>query len=118
MAGSIDSPAVFDERALAIGLTSTQLDALHAADLTTLAKLAFSCSYQPGSADDSTFRALLDVIFTAPGPTPGVIGSMRRLHFEAYSVCASDMRNRIEGNVPDGAPRKLATAERSARSDR
>ena len=102
MASFIDSPTAFNELARAFGLSQLQLDALHAADLTTLARLAFSCNYEPGT-DDSNFRALLDVVFTSPAPTPGVMGSMRRLHLEAYTGCASSLSSCWKFNSSPGS---------------
>ena len=100
-----------------MGFNSLQLAAFHTADLDTLAKLAFSVSYQPGINDDVALRALADAVFVNMPVTPGVIACLRRFHFEAYSISANELRSRLEV-TSETAPRKLATAERSARSDR
>ena len=54
MAAGLESTAVFEARALQIGMTVNQLKPLIDAGITSMGDLAFCCSYQPGSGPDET----------------------------------------------------------------
>jgi transketolase C-terminal domain/subunit len=58
MAGAIESTAVFEQRSLAIGLSRAEFNATVAAGFSTMGRLAFACSYQPGAADETAFMQL------------------------------------------------------------
>jgi aryl carrier-like protein len=113
MSNLIDSVAVFEQRALQCGLTVAERDALVAAQSDTLAKYAFSCNYAPGAADERPFITMVTVVL---GQAPDAVqaGSFRRLFFEAYTLAAADLRQRVD-RVEDSQPRKLAAPERAFR---
>ena len=118
MAGAVDSQAVFAEAATRVGFGPTHLAQLLAAELDTLAKLAFSCAFTPGAADDRPLQDLQQAVFGAAGPvSPGVAAMFRRLHFEAFAIASADLRVRLDPS-PDQAPRRLPTAERAVRQAR
>jgi hypothetical protein len=108
---SLDSAAVFKDRAFAAGLSEPNVLVLTAAGFDTLAKLAFCCSYAPGQ-DDAPLRDFIATTFT--GAPPALVACMRRLHFEAYTVMTADMRARVE-RTDDSVPKRLPVAERQAR---
>ena len=89
---------------------------LIAKGVTTLGKLAFASSYQPGiSADDSELRRLSLDIFGEDGEAIGTLASFRRLYFIAFSLCAAEVHREAVGTSE--APKKLAPAERTARKN-
>lgn len=115
MAGSIDSAAVFRDRAEFVGIDGPGLAAMLNAGFTTMAKWAFSSSYMPGATDDTPFREVI-AAFLGRDATPGQLTCYRRLVYEAHTTSVSDMRDRVS-RTEDSAPRKLAPPERAARYD-
>jgi hypothetical protein len=113
----LDSRAVFLQRAEEIGLTPEELARIEAKGWSSLAKLAFACSYTPGQQDDSNLRGLGSVIAGtgANDPPEDRMPVYRRLYFEAYTLAAADLRARVERR-DDDAPRRLALPERSHRN--
>ena len=111
---SIDSAAVFRSRALSFGLLPADVDSLATHGWSTMASFAFSTSSIPGqSADDVVFRR--DVVERVLGDPAHVRASLlRRLHFEAYTLTASDLRGRVERTGED-APRRMPREERNSR---
>ena len=114
MASSVDSEAVFFSRIRAVGLGDADEAALRLQGITTVAGLAFACSYVPGG-DDASFLQLADVVLGG-GAAAGRVSAWRRLYFECYTVCAAELKLRLEqtGETP---PRKIPPAERSARRE-
>ena len=112
----IESAAVFESRALAIGISQATLTALTNAGLDTFGKYAFSCSYQPGSSDEAPLKDLLTTVLGAE-PNVGTFAPLWRLYFEAHTLALSDMRQRVERRE-DEAPRKLPVPERAVRLDK
>ena len=96
-----------------MGMTAAQRDALVAAGHCTMAKYAFCCNYAPGGRDEQPFLDMVVSVLGAP-PTAAVLGLFRRLHFEAFTLAAADLRQRVD-RVEDSQPRKLAAPERSFR---
>lgn len=115
-AGILESEAVFEGRAVHMGLSSATIADLKARGLRTLASYAFSSSYIPGSADDRAFRegVLVPVLGRADHPEAA---PMRRLLFEAYTLSAAELRSRLDRQSED-APRRLPQVERHARFQR
>lgn len=111
---SIDSAAVFRSRALSFGLLPVDVDALATKGWSTMAGFAFSTSAIPGqSSDDLVFRR--DVVAPILGAPDHIRASfLRRLHFEAYTLTASDLRGRVERTGED-APRRMPREERNSR---
>ena len=69
MATSLDSKSFFEARAKAIGLEDHVVRSLQHAGVSTLAGMAFWCTYQPGAQDDSVLvRATADAIGVDPVP--------------------------------------------------
>ena len=110
---AIESKAVFAARALALGIDAQTLTAMEALGWTTLGSFAFSCSYVPGQADDAAFK--VDVLTALFGnPVNRLAAPLRRLYFEAYTLSAHDMKNKLERTGED-PPRKIPLPEREAR---
>ena len=85
MSSFSESEPVFASRCLKVGLSEADIAKLKEQGITTLAKVAFCCSYTPGSGDDSELiRALKDALGVDPvlgqksavllcGPQPKII---------------------------------------------
>ena len=112
MAG-LESSAVFENRALAIGIDAAVVRALQLSGLDTFGKYAFSCAYQPGAADEAPLKNLLTEALGAE-PSIATFAPLRRLYFEAHTLALSDVRSRVE-RKEDDAPRKMPPPERSVR---
>jgi hypothetical protein len=114
----LDSKHVFKSRAQSVGLVDTYITSLENGGIDTLSKLAYICSCQPGSTDDSPFTKIIDRI-TGHNATdnlipPGVLSCIRRLWFEAHAVSLAEVKARIERS--DDAPvKRLPLPEREAR---
>ena len=81
MSSFSESEPVFASRCLKVGLSEADIAKLKEQGITTLAKVAFCCSYTPGSGDDSELiRALKDALGVEP-----VLGAKVRLP-QAFST--------------------------------
>ncbi len=109
----IESTAVFEHRALAIGVPPATLALLQSNGLDSFGKYAFSCAYQPGAPDELPLKQLLTTVLGAE-PNVGDFATLRRLYYEAHTLALSDMRTRVE-RKEDDAPRKLPVPERAVR---
>ena len=112
---SLNSEAVLGERLNAAGFTDDEQTRMRNQGLTTLARVAFCCAYQPGG-DEGPLLAAATTIFgnQVSGST---MVSFRMLHFEAFTIMAADMRQRIT-RTDDTTPQRLPAAERQARIER
>ena len=114
MAG-IDSAAVFDGRMQAIGLPAVVATAMRGRGWVSFATYAYSSSYQPSQSDDTEFkqkvlRVLLGDDFEASPEAP----KLRRLFFEAHTLCIADLRKKVDR--PDSElPSRLPLEERVVR---
>ena len=96
-----------------MGILPAGINALVLADIDTLAKLAFACSYTPGSPVDTPLRDFLrDVL--GSDPSTGQLSCYRRLFFEAHTLSVADLRDKVT-RTDESAPRKLPAPERGAR---
>ena len=99
MASFAESEPVFASRCERVGLGEDEVKKLKAQGLTTLAKVAFCCSYTPGSGDDSELIKCLDAALGTPS-TLGQKASFRRLFHESLSVTTQEMRSMVEQTEP------------------
>lgn len=108
-----DSEAVFKARFLEVGLTSDNYEAFKAEGIDSLGTLAFCCNYSPGQPDE---RPLSQFVASVLGkqPTTREMALVRRLHSEAYSTIAAEIRSKVEAS-DETAVKKLAPAERTQR---
>jgi hypothetical protein len=113
---SLDSAAVFEARALDIGLSEAELKVLHTKGWDTFGRLAFSCGFVPGGSDETPLLRLASIITEcgAQQPDDSRLAIIRRLFFESYTLAAADLKNRIE-RTDDDLPRRLANPERFRR---
>jgi len=114
MATILESSAAFNARAIEHGLTQAQLERLQDQGLINLSKLAFSIT-TPGTVppDDSLKGLLSD---NPDEVTVGQLSSMRRLMFDAQTLCAlaSQIKTTLHGSDV-GKKAELVPAERATR---
>ena len=80
MSSFSESEPVFASRCLKVGLSEADIAKLKEQGITTLAKVAFCCSYTPGSGDDSELiRALKDALGQCWGKNPPSAGFSTKL---------------------------------------
>jgi hypothetical protein len=113
MSSGVDSTAVFESRAVTLGMSSECIQAFKDKHIDTMSKFAFGCAFQPGGADETPFVKLVETIL---GRQPGLdeLALARRLWYESHAVVVQDMRSRVERTDADG-PKKMPPAERAAR---
>lgn len=118
MQSLLDSNAVFQARMSSAGLTPADILRLEAQDITSLGKLAFSCSCTPGSGSDQPFVDLMTDILVATGSPPltaGKVSALRRVWFEAHTVSVAEVKHKVE-QTEDSKPRRIPVPERAARA--
>ena len=116
MSSFSESEPVFASRCLKVGLSEADIAKLKEQGITTLAKVAFCCSYTPGSGDDAELiRALKDAL--GVDPVLGQKSAFCRLFHEAFSVTTAEMKAMIE-QTDETAPRKLSVPERAERHNK
>ena len=108
---TVDSQAVFCDRALSCGLSEALIARLKEDGLASFAKLAFCCSYTPGGGDDQALIAVLTQLNGGNQASAGVASSFRRLFFEAFTLAASELRSRLDRSE-DSGPKKMPVPER------
>lgn len=83
----------------------------------TLSDFAFVTSYTLGSADITVFDK--DVVTPAPEdtPNPRTRLNLRKLHTEAFTMYAANMKRKVLHPDNDDKPRQLAPPERKSRME-
>ena len=110
---TLDSEAAFKERALKIGLSQDNVDALLVAGFKTFGAVAFAVSATPNAASEDEVKQWIRSVFGSL-PSAHHLACVRRLHFEAQSLSISDMKTRVEPSF-DAAAKKMPVAERLVR---
>ena len=115
MSGSVDSKAVFKAK-LAEKNVLFLAERFETKGITTLGELAFSTSYMPGQGDEEVFKkevlgGIVDVTIEREAKLVGII---RRLFFEAFTVSAYNLRTQLE-RKGDEPPAQLNNIERLER---
>ena len=113
MASYSESEPVFDARCLRVGIDVADVAKLKAAQITSLAKVAFCSSYTPGSGDDTE---LIEVLKQAIGgePSLGTKAAWRRLFHESFAATTSEMKQQAEA-TGETQPRRISVPERAER---
>lgn len=111
-----ESTAVFEARALEIGVSQDDLDKLKEKGVATFGQYAFICPFAPGSTDEKLLTdALTDILQKAVEAAEMI--AFRRLYYESHAVATSDMKTRLERTATD-TPRQMPLAERMLRLKR
>eukprot|EP00435_Cladocopium_sp_Y103_P014075 s1805_g3.t1 len=112
MATIPESEAAFNARATEHGLTRAQLQRLQDQGLTNLSKLAFAVTTPGTVPGDDALRGLLSD--NPDEVTIGHLSSIRRLMFDAQTLCASQIKSTLSGSDV-GRKAELVPAERATR---
>ena len=115
MTSLLDSTAHFEDRCQRLGLNQVFVNALRAAGVESLSRLAFSVG-QPGQPIQN--QEVNDFIQRALGRagTIAEASSVKRLTFEAHTYLVATLRQQVEPS-DESQPRKVAYAERTQRMD-
>lgn len=109
----VDSKAVFQGRAKAIGVPDGIIRAMAARGWATIATFAYSTTYVPGSPDDAQLRDnVLTPLLGDPHHEHAPL--LRRLFFESFTLMAAELKANCDRS-PTETARKLAEPERRAR---
>ena len=108
----MDSKAVYEQRMLACGVKQPVVDLFIAANVDSMAKLAFACPSANGY-DEVTFMALVKDVFTLV-PDNGVLACLRRIVVESQTLMLAELKQRVERKESD-EPRKVPAPERESR---
>lgn len=117
MSGSLlDSKAVFLARLRTAGIPEADIALLIAANVDTMAKMAWVCSVQPGVGDDAPLMAFFVQVLGRSLDTfsAGEISVFRRLWWECHTVAIAEVRSKVE-RTEDSQPKKLPVPERAER---
>ena len=112
----MDSKASFRARALEVGLEAEVVDKLITQGLSSFNKLAFVCSVNPSSGDDTKLKQALEGLLGADVSAVQMI-SFRQLWFEAYTVSMTELEDRVK-KTPMDTPKTLPLAERMVRVEK
>ena len=105
----VDSNAVFESRALAIGVPQATTNALALRGWVTHATFAFAVATNPAAGDDQAF--VNGVLIPVLGQEDHVESpKLRRLFYESHTLTSADLRRKVEANEQE-APRKLPPPE-------
>ena len=108
-----DSTAVFEQRALHMGLESAVLKLIVDKGYKNMALFAFSCNYSPGASSDKPFLDMLNATL-GRDPSATELSILRRLFNESYANVAADIETQVK-QTDESVSRKLAPAERAER---
>ena len=112
---SLDSLAVFSQRAREVGFSDDDLERVKTEGVASLAKFGFSCRFAPGQADEGPLLELGKTIFGQDPVPTAKMSALRRLYFEAYTLSAAELRRKLESK-DDSKPVRLAMPERNQRA--
>eukprot|EP00971_Amphidinium_carterae_P144378 2861457-Amphidinium_carterae.1 len=113
--GFIDSPVVFQSRALELGLSQQHVDNMAAMGIKSFGDMAFSAAFASGTAEVDYF--VLNVAVGILGvdanevKTHAMLIPCKRLFHESQVNYTADQKRKVEG----GEPRKLFPQERATR---
>ena len=104
----VDSAAVFETRARAIGISDAVLNAMGLRGWTTHATFAFAVACQPGADEQAFLDGVVTPILGAAEHIDAP--KLRRLFFESHTLTSADLRRKVDSNEQE-APRKLPAPE-------
>jgi hypothetical protein len=108
-----DSAAVFEQRALHMGLSADVFTQLVDKGYKNMAMFAFSCNYSPGASTDKPFLEMISATL-GRDPNPAELSILRRLFNESYANVAADIEAQVK-QTDESVSRRLAPAERADR---
>ena len=112
----MESKATFKERALDIGLEAALVTELIAKGVDRFSRLAYVCSANPTSGDDTKLKRALEDLLGHELQPVAMIG-IRQLWFESYTLAMTELEDRVKKS-PTDIPKSIPLAERMARIER
>jgi len=109
----IDSKAVFRKRVVDLGIGELMPE-LEARGWSSFGAFTFATSYTPGSSKDDRELDAQVLSVLAPGDT-AKHATLRRLHFEAYSITMGDLRRRAQVVNEEVQPTVMPQPEKADR---
>ena len=110
---AVDSKVAFNNRALELGVSEEQLDALALAGITSYGTFAYCCNFQPGQSDDTALTTFLTNTLGTE-LTAATASKLRRLFFEAHALSLEDLKSRADRSESSEA-RVIPLAEKMDR---
>ena len=110
---AIDSRVAFNNRAVELGISSEDIEALSTAGINSYATYAYCCNFQPGQSDDTSLTQFLTAALGAEPPA-AAISKLRRLYFEAHALSLEDLKSRADRSESSEA-RVIPLAEKMDR---
>lgn len=101
---ALDSEAAFQSRALEVGISSADVQALKTGGINSYSRYAFCCAYQPGSGNEDVLFDYLESILGAK-PAGADASNYRRLFFESHALALKDLESRL--NRSDASELKI-----------
>lgn len=87
-----ESAAVFQARALEIGIEQTDLDTLKLQHAPTFGQYAFICPFSPSLLDETPLKNALSTLLGAEPDAANMI-AFRKLYFESHAIAVSAMKS-------------------------
>lgn len=103
-----DSSAVFEQRALHMGLSPEVLKQFVDKGFHNMALFAFFCNYAPGAASDKPFTDMLEATMGRE-PNAAELSVLRRLFNESYANVVADIESQVK-QTDESVSRRLAPA--------
>ena len=69
---AIDSRVAFNNRAVELGISSEDIEALSTAGINSYATYAYCCNFQPGQSDDTSLTQFLTAALGAEPPAAAI----------------------------------------------
>ena len=104
----VDSAAVFETRARAIGLNDQVITAMALRGWTTHGTYAFAVATQPGADEQAFSDGVIVPILVNPDHPDAP--KLRRLFFESHTLTSAELRRKVDSTEQE-APRKLPAPE-------
>jgi len=101
---ALDSEAAFQSKALEVGISSADVQALKTGGINSYSRYAFCCAYQPGSGNEDVLFDYLESILGAK-PAGADASNYRRLFFESHALALKDLESRL--NRSDASELKI-----------
>ena len=113
---AMESVANFTSRAKEIGMAEGLIESMKDNGVNTFSKLAYICSSNPTSGDDSKLKEALEALIGRV-LTPVEMISIRQLWFESYTFAMTELEERVK-KTPSDTPKALPMAERLVRIEK
>ena len=108
----LESEEALKARALEVDLSTAEIQAITAGNVTSLVRLAFAVCPPGQTPTDDQVKSLLGA---TASPPQGTLAAVKRLIFEAHTLVVADIKNKATKSELDKPVTTLAPAERETR---